>query len=143
VSEGVNKIWHSMNLAVHRCRIMGQPKELVYVTQQSVVDLAANAVGNDAHTAIENDRQEIDALDSKIIGLIQSRHRVSFRIQERRRGDGGPRTVLAREMVVIDRYRQALGPEGAALVTAILRLCRGPAPESAVPAASDRGEPTT
>ncbi|MGX6741744.1 chorismate mutase [Streptomyces peucetius] len=112
------------------------------MAQQSTGDLTANAVEIDAHTAIEIDRQEIDTLDSKIIELIQSRHRVSFRIQQRRQGEGGPRTVLAREMVVIDRYRQALGPEGTSLVTDILRLCRGPAPESAASTASDRGEPT-
>ncbi|MGW0364889.1 chorismate mutase [Streptomyces sp. NPDC002990] len=109
------------------------------MTQQNTGDLTANAVKVDARTAVERDRQEIDALDSKIIELIQSRHRVSFRIQQRRQGDGGPRTVLAREMVVIDRYRQALGPEGTALATDILRLCRGRGPA----AGASRGEPAS
>lgn len=108
------------------------------MTQQSTGNLTANAVKVDARIAIEGDRQEIDTLDSQIIELIQSRHRVSFRIQQRRQSDGGPRTVLAREMVVIDRYREALGPEGTALGTDILRLCRGPASEAG---AADRGEP--
>jgi chorismate mutase len=89
----------------------------------------------------EIDRREIDALDSRIVQLIRDRHRVSFRIQQRRRREGGPRTVLTREMVVIDRYRQGLGPEGTALATAILRLCRGPAPEAPGPAPAGRGEP--
>lgn len=89
----------------------------------------------------EMDRREIDALDSRIVQLIRDRHRVSFRIQQRRRREGGPRTVLTREMVVIDRYRQGLGPEGTALATAVLRLCRGPAPEAPGPAPAGRGEP--
>lgn len=112
------------------------------MTQQGVRNLTASAVEIDVHAAIEIDRQEIDSLDSKIIELIRSRHRVSFRIQQRRLGDGGPRTVLAREMAVIDRYHQALGREGTTLVTDILRLCRGPAPEAAVSAAADPSEPT-
>ncbi|GAA2733868.1 chorismate mutase [Streptomyces nogalater] len=112
------------------------------MTQQGMKDLTATAAEIDAQAAIEIDRQEIDLLDSKIIELIQNRHRVSFRIQQRRLGDGGPRTVLAREMVVIDRYRQALGPEGTSLVTDILRLCRGPAPEAAVSTTAERSEPT-
>lgn len=106
-------------------------------------DSAVNNVNVDVSTAIEIDRREIDALDLKIIELIQSRHRVSFRIQRRRQSDGGPRTELARETVVIDRYRQSLGPEGTTLVTDILRLCRGPAPEAGAPTAADRGRPLT
>ncbi|WP_329133927.1 chorismate mutase [Streptomyces sp. NBC_00670] len=89
----------------------------------------------------EIDRREIDALDARIVQLIRDRHRISSRIQQRRRREGGPRTVLTREMVVIDRYRQGLGPEGTALATAILRLCRGPAPEAPGPVPAGRGEP--
>ena len=106
-------------------------------------DSAVNNVNVDVSTAIEIDRREIDALDSKIIELIQSRHRVSFRIQWRRQSDGGPRTELARETVVIDRYSQSLGPEGTTLVTDILRLCRGPAPAAGAPTAAARGRPRT
>lgn len=89
----------------------------------------------------EIDRREIDALDARIVQLIRDRHRISSRIQQRRRREGGPRTVLTREMVVIDRYRQGLGPEGTALATAILRLCRGPSPEAPGPVPAGRGEP--
>lgn len=116
------------------------------LTVDAAENLPANVVKVDVHTAteaIEIDRQEIDALDSRIIELIQSRHRVSFRIQRRRQSDGGPRTELARETVVIDRYRQGLGPEGVTLVTDILRLCRGPAPEAGASTAADRGRPRT
>ncbi|MGX2993504.1 chorismate mutase [Streptomyces sp. JNUCC 64] len=81
-----------------------------------------------AHMALENDRREIDALDARIVEMLRSRRRISHRIQQRRLTGGGPRTVLARETAVIDRYRQALGPEGVPLVTDVLRLCRGPAP---------------
>lgn len=92
-------------------------------------------------TPQEMDRREIDALDARIVQLIRDRHRISSRIQQRRRRAGGPRTVLTREMVVIDRYRQGLGTEGTAMATAILRLCRGPAPETPGPAPAGRGEP--
>ncbi|WP_328921844.1 chorismate mutase [Streptomyces griseoaurantiacus] len=125
------------------------------MTQQSIGDLAAKAVGTGSVSATEAERQatgpagvdrqeldrrEIDSLDSRIVQLIHERHHVSSRIQQRRRREGGPRTVLKREMVVIDRYRQGLGPEGTALATAILRLCRGPAPGAAN---AERGEPGT
>ncbi|WP_234443081.1 chorismate mutase [Streptomyces cellulosae] len=109
---------------------------------QHMGELAAKAVKGDGRVATEIDRKEIDKLDAQIIELIQRRHRVSFRIQERRQAEGGPRTVLSRETVVMDRYRQALGPEGTVLVTNILRLCRGPAPDAA-PVAAHYGEPTT
>ncbi|WP_309486383.1 chorismate mutase [Streptomyces griseoaurantiacus] len=130
----------------------------MYVTQQSIGDLAAKAVGTGSVSATEAERQatgpagvdrqeldrrEIDSLDSRIVQLIHERHHVSSRIQQRRRREGGPRTVLKREMVVIDRYRQGLGPEGTALATAILRLCRGPAPEAPGAANAERGEPGT
>jgi chorismate mutase len=120
-----------------------QLKELVHVTQASMGGLTVNAVKADANTSVEFYRQEIDMLDSQIIDLIQSRHQVSFRIQQRRQEDGGPRTVLAREMVVMDRYRQALGSEGTALATDILRLCRGQASESAVSTPAEHGESAT
>ncbi|MEU3036697.1 MULTISPECIES: chorismate mutase [Streptomyces] len=128
------------------------------MTQQSIGDLAAKAVGTGSVSATEAERQatgpagvdrqeldrrEIDSLDSRIVQLIHERHHVSSRIQQRRRREGGPRTVLKREMVVIDRYRQGLGPEGTALATAILRLCRGPAPEAPGAANAERGEPGT
>lgn len=115
-------------------------KAVVSVARQKADDLTTNVAEIDAHAVIEIDRKEIDALDSKIIELIQSRRRISFRIQQHRLGGGGPRTVLAREMVVIDRYRQALGSEGTTLVTDILRVCRGPAPMAA---AADRSGPAT
>ncbi|WP_329499904.1 chorismate mutase [Kitasatospora herbaricolor] len=77
---------------------------------------------------IDVDREEIDLLDSQIIDIIQRRRRISHRIQQRRLGSGGPRTVLSREMVVLDRYREALGAEGNTLAIDILHFCRGAAP---------------
>lgn len=85
---------------------------------------------------LEHDRQQIDALDLRLIEILRDRRRVSARIQQRRLSHGGARIAPHREQVVIERYRQGLGPEAVALVRELLSLCRGPA---AAPAA-DRDE---
>ncbi|MEU4254962.1 chorismate mutase [Streptomyces fradiae] len=70
-------------------------------------------------------RERIDALDDRIIGLIQERMAVSAVIQEARIGSGGRRVNLAREMEILGRYRDALGKPGTALSMNVLELCRG------------------
>ncbi|MEV5443347.1 chorismate mutase [Streptomyces sp. NPDC052644] len=70
-------------------------------------------------------RERIDALDDRIIGLIQERMAVSAVIQEARVSSGGRRVNLAREMEVLDHYRTALGKPGTALAMTMLELCRG------------------
>ncbi|MFE1046654.1 chorismate mutase [Streptomyces olivaceus] len=70
-------------------------------------------------------RDRIDALDDRIIGLIQERMAVSAVIQETRITSGGRRVNLSREMEVLDHYRQALGKPGTALAMTMLELCRG------------------
>jgi chorismate mutase len=83
---------------------------------------------------IENDREEIDGLDAAIIELLQRRMRISQRIQRQRMSGGGPRTVLAREMTVLHRYRSEFGASGTAIAMNVLELCRGAA---RMPAAAD------
>ncbi|MEU9520545.1 chorismate mutase [Streptomyces sp. NPDC048224] len=83
-----------------------------------------------AHTSeaagvITGARERIDALDDRIIGLIQERMAVSAVIQEARITSGGRRVNLSREMEVLDHYRQALGRPGTALAMTMLELCRG------------------
>ncbi|GHF85212.1 chorismate mutase [Streptomyces griseosporeus] len=83
-----------------------------------------------AHTAeaadvITGARERIDALDDRIIGLIQERMAVSAVIQEARIASGGRRVNLSREMEVLGRYREALGKPGTALAMTLLELCRG------------------
>ncbi|MFD3756256.1 chorismate mutase [Streptomyces sp. NPDC058622] len=77
---------------------------------------------------IEGDRREIDGLDARIIELLGLRARVSARIQRNRISAGGPRTVLAREAEVLDRYQNGLGATGTPIALHVLKLCRGAGP---------------
>ncbi len=79
----------------------------------------------EAAGVITGARERIDALDDRIIGLIQERMAVSAVVQDARIGSGGRRVNLSREMEVLDHYRQALGRPGTALAMTLLELCRG------------------
>ncbi|GHI92258.1 MULTISPECIES: chorismate mutase [Streptomyces] len=79
----------------------------------------------EAADVITGARDRIDALDDRIIGLIQERMAVSAVVQETRITSGGRRVNLSREMEVLDHYRQALGKPGTALAMTMLELCRG------------------
>ncbi|WP_306321032.1 MULTISPECIES: chorismate mutase [unclassified Streptomyces] len=74
---------------------------------------------------ISGARERIDALDDRIIGLIQERTAVSAVVQEARIASGGRRVNLARENEVLGRYRDALGKPGTELAMTLLELCRG------------------
>lgn len=74
---------------------------------------------------IADARQRIDALDDRIIGLIQERMAVSAVIQETRITSGGRRVNLSREMEVLSHYSEALGKPGTSLAMTLLELCRG------------------
>ncbi|MFF3510172.1 chorismate mutase [Streptomyces sp. NPDC002573] len=83
-----------------------------------------------AHTpeavdVITGARERIDALDDRIIGLIQERMAVSAVIQEARITSGGRRVNLSREMEILGHYRDALGKPGTGLAMTLLELCRG------------------
>ncbi|MFI9613078.1 chorismate mutase [Streptomyces sp. NPDC052023] len=80
---------------------------------------------DEAAELISGARERIDALDDRIIGLIQERMAVSAVIQEARITSGGRRVNLSREMEVLGRYRQELGKPGTALAMTLLELCRG------------------
>ncbi|CAL9535411.1 chorismate mutase [Streptomyces sp. enrichment culture] len=79
----------------------------------------------EAADVITGARERIDALDDRIIGLIQERMAVSAVIQEARITSGGRRVNLSREMEVLGHYRDALGRPGTALAMTLLELCRG------------------
>ncbi|MFF6875600.1 MULTISPECIES: chorismate mutase [unclassified Streptomyces] len=79
----------------------------------------------EAAGVITGARERIDALDDRIIGLIQERVAVSAVIQEARIASGGRRVNLSREMDVLGHYREALGKPGTALAMTLLELCRG------------------
>ncbi|GAA2241482.1 chorismate mutase [Streptomyces ruber] len=78
-----------------------------------------------AADVIANARERIDALDDRIIGLVQERMAVSAVIQEARITSGGRRVHLTREMEILTRYRDALGKPGTPLAMTLLELCRG------------------
>ncbi|MFC8727496.1 chorismate mutase [Streptomyces bacillaris] len=78
-----------------------------------------------AHTDEAAARERIDALDDRIIGLVQERMAVSAVIQEARITSGGRRVNLSRETAVLGHYRDALGKPGTALAMTLLELCRG------------------
>lgn len=80
---------------------------------------------DEAADVIVGARDRIDALDDRIIGLIQERMAVSAVIQEARISSGGRRVNLAREMEVLAHYRDALGRPGTSLAMTMLELCRG------------------
>ena len=70
-------------------------------------------------------REEIDACDAEIIALVQRRLAISQEIGELRSSTGGTRLSLSREAEVLNRFRLALGPDGAALGMMLLRQGRG------------------
>ena len=70
-------------------------------------------------------RADIDACDAEIIELVQRRLAISQQIGALRSASGGTRLNLSREKQVLDRFRAALGPEGAALGMLLLRQGRG------------------
>jgi chorismate mutase len=70
-------------------------------------------------------RTEIDACDAEIIALVQRRLAISQEIGALRAASGGTRLSLSREQQVLDRFRVALGPDGAALGMMLLRQGRG------------------
>ncbi|GGU21698.1 chorismate mutase [Streptomyces daghestanicus] len=94
----------------------------------SPMTTAADATGArtpEAAGVITGARERIDALDDRIIGLIQERMAVSAVIQDARIASGGRRVNLSRETAVLGHYREALGKPGTALAMTLLELCRG------------------
>ncbi|MEV0035738.1 chorismate mutase [Streptomyces sp. NPDC050804] len=80
---------------------------------------------DEAATLIGGARERIDALDDRIIGLVQERMAVSAAVQDARITSGGRRVHLSREMEILGRYREALGKPGTALAMTLLELSRG------------------
>ncbi|MFE2965333.1 chorismate mutase [Streptomyces sp. NPDC059340] len=80
---------------------------------------------DEAADVITGARARIDALDDRIIGLVQERMAVSKVIQEARIDSGGRRVNLSREMEILARFRDALGKPGTSLAMTLLELCRG------------------
>jgi chorismate mutase len=94
------------------------------VTAQPATEVTG-ARTEDAAALITGARDRIDALDDRIIGLVQERMAVSAVIQEARMTSGGRRVNLSREMEILGHYRDALGKPGTTLAMTLLELCRG------------------
>ncbi|MFG2603762.1 chorismate mutase [Streptomyces sp. NPDC048514] len=97
-------------------------------TQEKAAAPAATSAPKPAATpeaAIAGARERIDALDDRIIGLVQERMAVSAVVQQTRIASGGRRVHLSREMEILGRYRDALGKPGTALAMTLLELSRG------------------
>lgn len=69
-------------------------------------------------------RSEIDKLDEDIIALVMQRTEISKQIGKMRSSIGGPRIIAERELEIRQRYA-ALGDQGDAIASALLRLGRG------------------
>ncbi|AEN11893.1 MULTISPECIES: chorismate mutase [unclassified Streptomyces] len=98
------------------------------MTSTAPAKTAAERTGahtTEAASLIGDARTRIDALDDRIIGLVQERMAVSAVIQEARITSGGRRVNLSREMDVLAHYSDALGKPGTALAMTLLELCRG------------------
>ncbi|MEU4652957.1 chorismate mutase [Streptomyces sp. NPDC023723] len=94
-------------------------------TATATTAAATGARTPEAAGVITGARERIDALDDRIIGLIQERMAVSAVIQDARIASGGRRVNLSRETAVLSHYREALGKPGTALAMTLLELCRG------------------
>jgi chorismate mutase len=86
----------------------------------------APAVSTGEPAGVEELRASVDQLDQDLQALVARRRELSHRIQTLRLDRGGGRVDTDREQVVVDAYVAALGPEGAGLAEAVLRVCRGP-----------------
>lgn len=92
-------------------------------TRRTAADTGARTEGS-AET-VGTSRADIDALDERIIVLVEERMAVSAGIQRARVASGGRRVNLAREMEILGRYRDRLGRPGTTLAMTLLELCRG------------------
>ena len=92
-------------------------------------DVAREQTGTqatDAAAAILGMRDRIDEIDRTIIDLWLERARLSQEVGRTRMASGGTRLVLSREREIVERFREALGADGAQVALLLLRAGRGP-----------------
>ena len=70
-------------------------------------------------------RARIDEVDAEIIRLWRERAALSGQVGAARIAAGGTRLVLAREQQIVEKFRDALGADGAPLAMLLLRAGRG------------------
>lgn len=71
-------------------------------------------------------REQIDTADAELIRIWRERAELSQQVGKARMAAGGTRLVLAREQAIVDKFREALGTDGAQLAMLLLRAGRGP-----------------
>ena len=91
-----------------------------------VLDHSTGAGETLAADEIRAMRERIDEIDQTIIDLWLERARLSQTVGKTRMASGGTRLVLSREREIVERFRQALGADGAQVALMILRAGRGP-----------------
>jgi chorismate mutase len=96
------------------------------VDQQPGVDQPTGAGESPAADEIRAMRVRIDEIDQAIIDLWQERSRLSQTVGKTRMASGGTRLVLSREREIVERFRNALGPDGTQVALLLLRSGRGP-----------------
>ncbi len=84
---------------------------------------STDTVPSDHITAL---RERIDEIDSAIINLWLERAAISQEVGKTRVASGGTRLVLSREQQIVERFREALGPDGVQVAMLLLRAGRGP-----------------
>lgn len=121
---------NTVSTAAVQAEPQGQPQAQIQPQAQPPTAAATDAEATGARTGAAADvirgaRQRIDDLDGRIIGLVQERAAVSAAIQHERITSGGRRVNLARELEVLNHYRDQLGKPGTALAMTLLEMCRG------------------
>ena len=96
------------------------------VDQQPSGDQPTGAGESPAADEIRAMRVRIDEIDQLIIDLWQERSRLSQQVGKTRMASGGTRLVLSREREIVERFRNALGPDGTQVALLLLRSGRGP-----------------
>ncbi|MFF5085076.1 chorismate mutase [Actinoplanes sp. NPDC000266] len=95
-------------------------------TSAAGMDLKTGAAEPLAAHEISAMRERIDEIDQAIIDLWLERARLSQEVGRTRMASGGTRLVLSREREIVERFREALGADGAQVALMILRAGRGP-----------------
>ncbi|GAA1735367.1 chorismate mutase [Luedemannella helvata] len=92
-------------------------------TSSGTTIASADTVPSEHITAL---RERIDEIDSAIIDLWLERAAISQEVGKTRVASGGTRLVLSREQQIVERFREALGPDGVQVAMLLLRAGRGP-----------------
>lgn len=70
-------------------------------------------------------REQIDAVDSEIIRLINERKALSHQVGRLRSAVGGPRLSISREHQIMSRFASEVGTYGSQVALLLLKISRG------------------